>query len=74
MHPNTFSFLILVGQEKHQHKPVLATGKLIPKDLTDPEFSLRYPGILLRRSVEMYQWSRVSETLPRLIERSPATA
>eukprot|EP00285_Hemiselmis_virescens_P010918 CAMPEP_0173398630 /NCGR_PEP_ID=MMETSP1356-20130122/42316_1 /TAXON_ID=77927 ORGANISM="Hemiselmis virescens, Strain PCC157" /NCGR_SAMPLE_ID=MMETSP1356 /ASSEMBLY_ACC=CAM_ASM_000847 /LENGTH=327 /DNA_ID=CAMNT_0014358165 /DNA_START=1 /DNA_END=984 /DNA_ORIENTATION=- len=43
---------------KYQGKPVLMRGTLQADDLADKEFGLTFHGIYLRRSIEMFQWTK----------------
>ena len=54
---------------EHENKPVLVQGEVKPiSQVVDPLFGVKSDGLVLRRSVEMYQWkeNRHSETKEKL--------
>lgn len=55
----------LCVQAKHDGMHVMVRGALHPEELHDEEFNLRYSGVFLRRSIEMYQWAKVRDNVPK---------
>jgi len=49
-----------------QNKPVLVQGKMsATATVIDPEFKISTKGLVLKRTVEMYQWEEITQSEPR---------